>query len=183
ATVYAAAGGAASTTSVDLSRTYIEWGRRNLALNALTGEAHAWVQADCREWLTDAARGSQRFDLVFLDPPTFSNSKRMQGVHDIGALQHPQVLGDRLPGHSRATGQLSDGTRLPAAERRDERQACLISQRRKHRSMMPPLRGAQVTADARHGSRCSSSAGSSRRHSCGTPPRGGSRALCRSRTR
>jgi len=91
ATVYAAAGGAASTTSVDLSRTYIEWGRRNLALNALTGEAHAWVQADCREWLTDAARGSQRFDLVFLDPPTFSNSKRMQGVLDI-ERDHPELI-------------------------------------------------------------------------------------------
>ena len=91
ATVYAAAGGAASTTSVDLSRTYIEWGRRNLALNALTGEAHAWVQADCREWLTDAARGSQRFDLVLLDPPTFSNSKRMQGVLDI-ERDHPELI-------------------------------------------------------------------------------------------
>ena len=91
ATVYAAAGGAASTTSVDLSRTYIEWGRRNLALNALTGEAHAWVQADCREWLTDAARGSERFDLVFLDPPTFSNSKRMQGVLDI-ERDHPELI-------------------------------------------------------------------------------------------
>ena len=91
ATVYAAAGGAASTTSVDLSRTYIEWGRRNLALNALAGEAHAWVQADCREWLTDAARGSERFDLVFLDPPTFSNSKRMQGVLDI-ERDHPELI-------------------------------------------------------------------------------------------
>jgi len=91
ATVYAAAGGAASTTSVDLSRTYLEWGQRNLALNALAGEAHAWVQADCREWLTDAARGSERFDLVFLDPPTFSNSKRMQGVLDI-ERDHPELI-------------------------------------------------------------------------------------------
>ena len=91
ATVYAAAGGAASTTSVDLSRTYLEWGQRNLALNALAGEAHAWVQADCREWLRDTARGSERFDLVFLDPPTFSNSKRMQGVLDI-ARDHPELI-------------------------------------------------------------------------------------------
>jgi len=91
ATVYAAAGGAASTTSVDLSRTYLEWGQRNLALNALAGGAHAWVQADCREWLTDAARGSERFDLVFLDPPTFSNSKRMQGVLDI-ERDHPELI-------------------------------------------------------------------------------------------
>src|SRR5205814_9660082 len=91
AAVHAAAGGAASGTSVGLSRTYCEWGRRNLALNALTGEAHAWVQADCREWLTDAARGSEGFDLVFLDPPTFSNSKRMQGVLDI-ERDHPELI-------------------------------------------------------------------------------------------
>jgi 23S rRNA (guanine2445-N2)-methyltransferase / 23S rRNA (guanine2069-N7)-methyltransferase len=91
ATVYAAAGGAASTTSVDLSRTYLEWAQRNLALNGLAGAAHAWVQADCREWLTDAARGSARFDLVFLDPPTFSNSKRMEGVLDI-ERDHPELI-------------------------------------------------------------------------------------------
>jgi 23S rRNA (guanine2445-N2)-methyltransferase / 23S rRNA (guanine2069-N7)-methyltransferase len=91
ATVYAAAGGAASTTSVDLSRTYLEWAQRNLALNGLAGDAHAWVQADCREWLTDAARASARFDLVFLDPPTFSNSKRMEGVLDI-ERDHPELI-------------------------------------------------------------------------------------------
>jgi 23S rRNA (guanine2445-N2)-methyltransferase / 23S rRNA (guanine2069-N7)-methyltransferase len=91
ATVYAAAGGAASTTSVDLSRTYLGWAQRNLALNALAGDAHAWVQADCREWLTDAARGRARFDLVFLDPPTFSNSKRMEGVLDI-ERDHPELI-------------------------------------------------------------------------------------------
>jgi len=91
ATVYAAAGGAASTTSVDLSRTYLGWAQRNLALNSLAGDAHAWVQADCREWLTDAARGPARFDLVFLDPPTFSNSKRMEGVLDI-ERDHPELI-------------------------------------------------------------------------------------------
>jgi 23S rRNA (guanine2445-N2)-methyltransferase / 23S rRNA (guanine2069-N7)-methyltransferase len=91
ATVYAAAGGAASTTSVDLSRTYLEWAQRNLALNGLAGAAHTWVQADCREWLTDAALRSARFDLVFLDPPTFSNSKRMEGVLDI-ERDHPELI-------------------------------------------------------------------------------------------
>ena len=91
ATVYAAAGGAASTTSVDLSRTYLGWAQRNLALNALAGDAHVWVQADCREWLTDAARRRARFDLVFLDPPTFSNSKRMEGVLDI-ERDHPALI-------------------------------------------------------------------------------------------
>ena len=86
ATVYAAAGGAAASTSVDLSRTYLDWAQRNLALNAaaLASRAHEFVQADCLEWLRDGARASERYDLIFLDPPTFSNSKRMQGVLDIG---------------------------------------------------------------------------------------------------
>lgn len=83
ATVYAAAGRARTTTSVDLSRTYLDWAQENLAANALTGRQHRFIQADCREWLAEAARLGEQFDLVFLDPPTFSNSKRMQGVHDV----------------------------------------------------------------------------------------------------
>lgn len=91
ATVYAAAGRARATTSVDLSRTYLDWARENLALNALTGRQHRFVQADCREWLAEAARLNERFDLIFLDPPTFSNSKRMQGVHDV-QRDHPALI-------------------------------------------------------------------------------------------
>ncbi len=83
ATVYAASGGAVATTTVDLSRTYLEWAQRNLSLNRLSGAQHEFVQADCREWLEDSARGQPRYDLIFLDPPTFSNSKRMEGVLDI----------------------------------------------------------------------------------------------------
>jgi 23S rRNA (guanine2445-N2)-methyltransferase / 23S rRNA (guanine2069-N7)-methyltransferase len=83
ATVYAAAGGATATTTVDLSRSYLEWAERNLALNKLTGAAHHLVRADCREWLPEASARAPRFDLVFLNPPTFSNSKRMAGVLDI----------------------------------------------------------------------------------------------------
>jgi 23S rRNA (guanine2445-N2)-methyltransferase / 23S rRNA (guanine2069-N7)-methyltransferase len=83
ATVYAAAGGARETTSVDLSNTYLEWARENLAANGLAGPRHRFVQADCHAWLVEAVRGPARFDLIFLDPPTFSNSKRMQGVHDV----------------------------------------------------------------------------------------------------
>jgi len=83
ATVYAAAGGAATSTSVDLSRTYLEWAQANLAANALAGAQHALVQADCREWLREEARGRETYDLIFIDPPTFSNSKRMHGVLDI----------------------------------------------------------------------------------------------------
>jgi 23S rRNA (guanine2445-N2)-methyltransferase / 23S rRNA (guanine2069-N7)-methyltransferase len=83
ATVYAAAGGAASSTTVDMSRTYLEWAQRNLALNAITGRQHSFVQADCREWLEESAQQAERYDLIFLDPPTFSNSKRMEGVLDV----------------------------------------------------------------------------------------------------
>ncbi|HLY52706.1 MAG TPA: bifunctional 23S rRNA (guanine(2069)-N(7))-methyltransferase RlmK/23S rRNA (guanine(2445)-N(2))-methyltransferase RlmL, partial [Steroidobacteraceae bacterium] len=91
ATVYAAAGGALETTSVDLSRTYLGWAERNLTLNALAGPAHAFVQADCREWLADAARGARRFELIFLAPPTFSNSRRMEGVLDV-ERDHPDLI-------------------------------------------------------------------------------------------
>lgn len=82
ASVYAAAGGASSTTSVDLSATYLDWARQNLRLNGFDA-GHSLVQADVREWLQEAARRGERFDLVFCDPPTFSNSKRMTGVFDV----------------------------------------------------------------------------------------------------
>ncbi len=91
ATVYAAAGGASASTSVDLSRTYLEWAQRNLSLNDLAGPAHGFVQADCREWLAQAAERAARFDLIFLDPPTFSNSRRMEGVLDV-ARDHAQLI-------------------------------------------------------------------------------------------
>jgi len=80
ATVHAAAGGAKSTTSVDMSRTYLDWAKRNLAVNGLTG-AHTFIQEDCIAWLEDA--GPERYDLIFLDPPTFSNSKRMEREFDV----------------------------------------------------------------------------------------------------
>lgn len=83
ATVYAAAGGASATTTVDLSNTYLDWAQHNLALNRLTGSQHRFVHADCREWLDHSAREGGPHDLIFLDPPTFSNSKRMEGVLDI----------------------------------------------------------------------------------------------------
>ncbi len=83
ATVYAAAGSARSTTSVDLSNTYLEWAHENLVLNGFGDEKHALQRADCLEWLDERAEEGPRFDLIFLDPPTFSNSKRMQGVIDV----------------------------------------------------------------------------------------------------
>jgi 23S rRNA (guanine2445-N2)-methyltransferase / 23S rRNA (guanine2069-N7)-methyltransferase len=80
ASVRAALGGAATTTTVDLSRTYLDWARRNMALNGIEGERHRFIQADCLRWLE---RERQRHDLIFLDPPTFSSSKRMQGHFDV----------------------------------------------------------------------------------------------------
>ncbi|HEU4664453.1 MAG TPA: bifunctional 23S rRNA (guanine(2069)-N(7))-methyltransferase RlmK/23S rRNA (guanine(2445)-N(2))-methyltransferase RlmL, partial [Dokdonella sp.] len=94
ASVYAAAGGAASTTSVDLSATYLEWAARNFTLNDHAGPRHRLVQADVLAWLRHD-RG--RYDLVFVDPPTFSNSKRADDF-DV-QRDHAELLrlvGDRL---------------------------------------------------------------------------------------
>jgi 23S rRNA (guanine2445-N2)-methyltransferase / 23S rRNA (guanine2069-N7)-methyltransferase len=83
ATVYAAAGGARSSVSVDLSNTYLDWAHDNLVRNGFAGPKHALSRADCRKWLEEESARGPRFDLIFLDPPTFSNSKRMQGVLDV----------------------------------------------------------------------------------------------------
>ena len=91
ATVYAAAGGAVASTTVDLSRTYLDWAERNLRLNGVTAASHTLVQADCRGWLRDGAGREEPFDLIFLDPPTFSNSKRMDSVLDV-ARDHPSLI-------------------------------------------------------------------------------------------
>jgi 23S rRNA (guanine2445-N2)-methyltransferase / 23S rRNA (guanine2069-N7)-methyltransferase len=83
ATVYAAAGGARTSVSVDMSNTYLDWARDNLELNGLRSPRHELEQADCLEWLMREEAAAPRFDLIFLDPPTFSNSKRMEGVLDV----------------------------------------------------------------------------------------------------
>jgi 23S rRNA (guanine2445-N2)-methyltransferase / 23S rRNA (guanine2069-N7)-methyltransferase len=80
ATVHAALGGASDSVSVDLSNTYLEWARDNFTLNKLDQSRHRVVRDDCLRWLETA--GSE-FDLIFMDPPTFSNSKRMEGTLDI----------------------------------------------------------------------------------------------------
>jgi len=83
ATVYAAAGGATSTSSVDMSRTYLDWARRNLALNGYSDARHHFIQADCLEWIKQAAQEKMRYGLIFLDPPSFSNSARMDASFDV----------------------------------------------------------------------------------------------------
>jgi 23S rRNA (guanine2445-N2)-methyltransferase / 23S rRNA (guanine2069-N7)-methyltransferase len=82
ASVYAAAGGALATTTVDMSNTYLEWARDNMALNGYTGQEHEFIQADCLEWLAQVA-DRRRYGLIFLDPPSFSTSKRMSGTLDV----------------------------------------------------------------------------------------------------
>lgn len=127
ATVHAAAGGATQTLTVDLSNTYLDWARRNLALNGFasaslstdgrpgtsfnrppprgapktaplaTGTRHALLRVDVLRWLNEAAtrRPRERFDLIFLDPPTFSKSKAMNGTFDV-QRDHPTLLARAL---------------------------------------------------------------------------------------
>ncbi|TGN41889.1 bifunctional 23S rRNA (guanine(2069)-N(7))-methyltransferase RlmK/23S rRNA (guanine(2445)-N(2))-methyltransferase RlmL [Marinobacter confluentis] len=83
ATVHAAAGGASRSLSLDMSKTYVKWAQDNLALNGADLTHHRVEQADCLQWLAEKPGSDQRFDLIFMDPPTFSNSARMAGVLDI----------------------------------------------------------------------------------------------------
>lgn len=83
ATVQAALGGATESLSIDLSNTYLDWARRNFALNGIDPGRHRLLRADCLEWLARATAGGPAFDLILLDPPTFSNSKRMDDTLDI----------------------------------------------------------------------------------------------------
>ena len=99
ASVMAALGGAKSTTSVDMSRTYLDWGRDNFALNHINPEAHSFIQADCLAYLS--ADQGKRYDLIYIDPPTFSNSKRMEKSFDV-QRDHLLMLGN-------LTRHLNDG--------------------------------------------------------------------------
>ncbi len=82
--VYAAAGGAASTTTIDMSNTYLNWAKQNFKINNFTQSQHNFIKADCVQWLQKQAQNPEKyFDVIFLDPPTFSNSKTMEGVFDI----------------------------------------------------------------------------------------------------
>lgn len=89
ATVYAAAGGAVASRTVDMSNTYLAWARRNLELNGLAGPSHQFERADCLEWVQRTV--SERYDLAFVDPPTFSNSKAMAREFDV-QRDHVELL-------------------------------------------------------------------------------------------
>lgn len=91
-TVYAATGGAVSSETVDLSNTYLDWAKRNFELNGMDLQKHHIVRADVFQYLKDAAFAGKQFDLIVLDPPSFSNSKKMRDILDVqrdqGTLIH-----------------------------------------------------------------------------------------------
>ncbi|GGQ35639.1 bifunctional 23S rRNA (guanine(2069)-N(7))-methyltransferase RlmK/23S rRNA (guanine(2445)-N(2))-methyltransferase RlmL [Shewanella litoralis] len=90
ASVHAAIGGAKTVTTIDMSNTYINWAKENFALNGLSGAKYDFIQADCLQWIKDNSH--QQFDLIFIDPPTFSNSKRMEDSWDV-QRDHAEMLG------------------------------------------------------------------------------------------
>jgi 23S rRNA (cytosine1962-C5)-methyltransferase len=91
-TVYAATAGATASTSVDLSKTYIDWAGRNFAANAIDAR-HARIHADVRRFLADARAAGTRWDLAIVDPPTYSSSARMDYTFDI-QRDHAALLAD-----------------------------------------------------------------------------------------
>lgn len=111
ASVYLAAGGAKSVTSVDLSRTYTLWAGRNMKRNNLFGPYTTFVEADVLAWLEKAQKSGEKYDLIFCDPPSFSNSKSMERSWDV-YRDHPEML--------RALAQLLDaeGTILFSTNKR-----------------------------------------------------------------
>ena len=91
--VYAAAGGAATVTSVDLSKTYLAWSEKNMRENFPDYKTHQLVHADVMQYLQQAT--SESFDLIVMDPPTFSNSKRMDDILEI-QRDHVQLINDGM---------------------------------------------------------------------------------------
>ncbi|WP_119396487.1 bifunctional 23S rRNA (guanine(2069)-N(7))-methyltransferase RlmK/23S rRNA (guanine(2445)-N(2))-methyltransferase RlmL [Salinibius halmophilus] len=102
ASLQAALGGG-ETTSVDLSNTYLNWAKDNFARNDLRTNRHRFIQADVLQWLADLP-DSVKYDLIFVDPPTFSNSKRMDHVFDV-QRDHGDML-YKLSEHVKSNGQI-----------------------------------------------------------------------------
>ncbi len=90
--VQAALHGASLITTVDMSNTYLDWAQDNFALNKLNGHKYQFVQADCLAWLK---KNTNQYDLIFIDPPTFSNSKRMEDSFDV-QRDHVVLITDAL---------------------------------------------------------------------------------------
>ncbi len=88
ASVYAVKGGAATTTSVDSSNTYLKWARENFSANGIAGQQHRLLRSDCWEWLH---LDHEEYDLIFMDPPTFSNAKGKRATLDV-QRDHPKLI-------------------------------------------------------------------------------------------
>ncbi len=145
-TVHAAAGGARGTTTVDLSQTYLDWARRNLELNELADPKHERFRGDTFQFVRDAFASGRKWDIVVVDPPTFSNSKRMRGTFDV-QRDHAGLLG-RIVDLVEPGGQIRfstnrrkfsfDGTSIAAdcevTETTDQTVPADFSQKRPHRS-------------------------------------------------
>lgn len=124
--VYAAAGGAASVTTVDLSKTYLQWAQRNMEANGFTdSDRYRYVHADVKQYLKTIEPG--HWDLIIMDPPTFSNSQRMDDILDI-QRDHAALIGDCLRGlknggtlyfSTNYRKFILDTKNIPAAEIRD----------------------------------------------------------------
>lgn len=92
ATVAAVRGGARQSVTVDISSTYLRWAEHNLTINGLHGRHHRFVRADVLAWIKEAKHSTQRFDLIYVDPPTFSNSSRMKRTKFAVQEDHLELL-------------------------------------------------------------------------------------------
>ena len=91
ATVQAALGGAKSSLSCDMSNTYLSWANRNMSLNNISALVHKLLRVDCVQWLSEHRIVDESFDIILLDPPTFSNSKKMAKAFDV-ASDHENLV-------------------------------------------------------------------------------------------
>jgi 23S rRNA (cytosine1962-C5)-methyltransferase len=124
--VYAAAGGAEEVVTVDLSKTYLSWAQRNLDLNGFSDpEKYKYQHADVKQYLKELF--ANYFDLIVMDPPTFSNSQRMEDILDI-QRDHVELINDCLrsmvPGgrlyfSTNFTRFILDGTGIKASSIKD----------------------------------------------------------------
>jgi 23S rRNA (cytosine1962-C5)-methyltransferase len=113
-TVHAAGAGAKYSTTVDLSNTYQAWTARNFALNGIDTARHGLVRADVMSWLGAVVAAGERYDVIVLDPPSFSNSKKMQGVLDV-QRDHARMV-QQCHDLLRAGGELFFSTNLRSFE-------------------------------------------------------------------
>lgn len=106
-TVFAASGGASYTTSVDMSKTYLDWAKENLIKNGYSERTNSFILADVLFWLEEESKNPnrKRYDIIFIDPPTFSNSKKMREEWDV-QTKHSNILLLLLTKFLTETGEL-----------------------------------------------------------------------------